>query len=198
VVKGWCTELSVEIASLGVQVHGGMGFIEETGIAQQFRDSRITPIYEGTTAIQANDLIGRKLARDSGVAARAVIGEMRSLTAALAEDPALSGAASVFAEAVNALERSVEYVVGGYAGELKQVSAGAVPLLKLFGIVAGGWQLLRSASIAQKGKGGLPAEFYRAKVGTAQFYAHHVLSQAPGLAHAIVHGAEAALAEGVL
>jgi alkylation response protein AidB-like acyl-CoA dehydrogenase len=198
VVKGWCTELSVEIASLGVQVHGGMGFIEETGIAQQFRDSRITPIYEGTTAIQANDLIGRKLARDSGAAARAVIGEMRSLTAALAEDPALSGAAAVFAEAVNALERSVEYVVGGYAGELKNVSAGAVPLLKLFGIVAGGWQLLRSASIAQKGKGGLPAEFYRAKVGTAQFYAHHVLSQAPGLAHAIVHGAEAALAEGVL
>jgi alkylation response protein AidB-like acyl-CoA dehydrogenase len=203
VVKGWCTETSVEIASLGVQVHGGMGFIEETGIAQQFRDSRITPIYEGTTAIQANDLIGRKLARDGGTAATAVIGEMRVLQAGLQKTPGLAEVAAVFADAVDALERSVRYVVSQYASELRQVSVGAVPLLKLFGIVAGGWQLLRSAAIASErlagtGDGPLPADFYRAKIDTARFYAHHVLSQAPGLAHAIVHGAEGALAEGVL
>jgi alkylation response protein AidB-like acyl-CoA dehydrogenase len=206
VVKGWCTETSVEVASLGVQVHGGMGFIEETGAAQQFRDSRITPIYEGTTAIQANDLIGRKLARDSGAAAKTVIADMRALQGSL-RSPALAEAASVFAEAVDALERAIDYVVSGYGTELRQVSVGAVPLLKLFGIVAGGWQLLRSAVIAEQRLGGgqkgggeaaLPADFYRAKIGTAQFYAHHVLSQAAGLAHAVVHGAGAALAEDVL
>jgi 3-(methylthio)propanoyl-CoA dehydrogenase len=203
VVKGWCTETSVEVASLGVQVHGGMGFIEETGIAQQFRDSRITPIYEGTTAIQANDLIGRKLARDGGAAATAVIGEMRVLQAGLQKTQGLAEVAAVFSDAVDALERSVRYVVSQYASEPREVSVGAVPLLKLFGIVAGGWQLLRSAAIANErlagaGDGPLPADFYRAKIDTARFYAHHVLSQAPGLAHAIVHGAEGALAEGVL
>jgi alkylation response protein AidB-like acyl-CoA dehydrogenase len=203
VVKGWCTETSVGIASLGVQVHGGMGFIEETGVAQQFRDARITPIYEGTTAIQANDLIGRKLARDAGAAAKTVIGEMRVLQASLRKVPALSGVATVFSDAVDALERSVEYVVSQYGTELRQVSVGAVPLLELFGIVAGGWQLLRSAAIADErlngaGERALPADFYRAKIETARFYSHHVLSRAPGLAHAIVHGAAEALAEGVL
>jgi alkylation response protein AidB-like acyl-CoA dehydrogenase len=203
VVKGWCTETSVEIASLGVQVHGGMGFIEETGVAQQFRDSRITPIYEGTTAIQANDLVGRKLARDSGVAAKALIADMRALSGGLRSTPGLSAAAAVFADSVDALERAVDYVVSQYGIEFKQVSVGAVPLLKLFGIVAGGWQLLRSAAIAGErlsagGEPSLPANFYRAKIETAVFYAHHVLSQAPGLAHSVVHGAAAALAEGVL
>jgi acyl-CoA dehydrogenase len=203
VVKGWCTETSIEVASLGVQVHGGMGFIEETGVAQQYRDARITTIYEGTTAIQANDLIGRKLARDAGAAAKAVIGEMRTLQASLRKVPALSGVASVFSDAVDALERSVQYIVSQYGSELKQVSVGAVPLLKLFGIVAGGWQLLRSAAIANErlagaGARSLPQDFYRAKIDTARFYAHHVLSQAPGLAHAIVHGAADALAEGAL
>jgi alkylation response protein AidB-like acyl-CoA dehydrogenase len=203
VVKGWCTETSVEVASLGVQVHGGMGFIEETGVAQQFRDSRITPIYEGTTAIQANDLVGRKLARDSGAAAKALIVDMRALAGSLRSTPNLSAAAAVFADSVDALERAVDYVVSRYGIEFKQVSVGAVPLLELFGIVAGGWQLLRSAAIANErlaagGEPSLPAAFYRAKIETTVFYAHHVLSQAPGLAHAVVHGAAAALAEGVL
>jgi alkylation response protein AidB-like acyl-CoA dehydrogenase len=204
VVKGWCTETSVEIASLGLQVHGGMGFIEETGIAQQFRDARITPIYEGTTAIQANDLIGRKLARDGGRAAGALIGEMRALETSLRQTPDPSGTADVFAAGIEALERSIRYVVCEYGSEFRQVSVGAVPLLMLFGIVAGGWQLLRSAAIAQERLAGagagpsLPDGFYRAKIDTARFYVHHVLSQAPGLAHAIVHGAADALAEGVL
>jgi acyl-CoA dehydrogenase len=180
-----------------------MGFIEETGVAQQFRDSRITPIYEGTTAIQANDLIGRKLARDAGTAAKTLIAEMRALPGSLQGTPSLVAAAAVFSDAVSALERSVEYVVSQYGSEFKQVSVGAVPILKLFGIVAGGWQLLRSAAVASErlageGEAKLPENFYRAKIETAIFYAHHVLSQAPGLAHSIVHGAAAALAECVL
>ena len=142
---------------------------------------------------------------DAGVkaVAQALIAEMRALPRSLPATPSLAAAAAVFADAVSALERSVEYVVSQYGSEFRQVSVGAVPLLKLFGIVAGGWQLLRSAAIASErlsGAGGasLPANFYRAKIETASFYAHHVLAQGPGLAHAIVHGAASALVEGVL
>jgi alkylation response protein AidB-like acyl-CoA dehydrogenase len=193
VVKGWCTENSVDIASLGVQVHGGVGFIEETGAAQFLRDARITPIYEGTTGIQANDLIGRKLARDGGQAAQAVIAQMR----------ALPGAPAAFLAAVEALEASVRYVVENFAGDIRAVSVGAVPMLKLLGIVAGGWQLLRAASISQKRRGvpgasAADSAFHEAKIQTARFYTDHVLSQAPGLAQSILHGAAGALAEGVL
>jgi len=203
VIKGWCTENSVDIASVGIQVHGGVGFVEETGAAQYLRDARITPIYEGTTGIQANDLIGRKLARDGGLAAQAVIAQMRTLAAELAAAPNLSATAPVFSAAVDALERAIGYVVKNYAGDIRSVSVGAVPLLKLFGIVAGGWQLLRSAAIAQKRlaaakANGADAGFYEAKTLTARFYADHVLSQAAGLSHGIIHGASAALAEGAL
>jgi alkylation response protein AidB-like acyl-CoA dehydrogenase len=219
VVKGWCTENSVDIASLGIQVHGGVGFVEETGAAQYLRDARITPIYEGTTGIQANDLIGRKLWRDGGRAAQAIVVQMRTLAAALSADPGLSVVAPVFAAAVDALERAIGHIVQNYATDIRGVSVGAVPMLKLFGIVAGGWQLLRSASIAQqrlaalKGGGGrsaggggsaggaesgLDSGVYEAKIATARFYADHVLSQAPGLAHSIEYGAADALAEGVL
>jgi alkylation response protein AidB-like acyl-CoA dehydrogenase len=208
VVKGWCTENSVDIASLGIQVHGGVGFVEETGAAQTFRDARITPIYEGTTGIQANDLIGRKLARDRGHAAGILIAQMRELGSALKAAPALSTIAQVFSDAVDALELATGYVVQNYGSDIRGVSVGAVPLLKLFGIVAGGWQLLRSAAIAAQrltalkagatAEPGLDAHFYEAKLSTARFYADHVLSQAPGLAHSIVYGAADALAEGVL
>ncbi len=203
VIKGWCTENSVEIASLGIQVHGGVGFIEETGAAQYLRDARITPIYEGTTGIQANDLIGRKLARDGGRAARDVIDRMRTLERELAAGPDPSPLAAALSSAIDSLEQSVRYVVENYASDIRAVSVGAVPLLKLFGIVAGGWQLLRSALISRqrlaesRQKAG-DAAFYEAKIGTAQFYADHVLSQASGLAHGIIHGAAGALAEGVL
>jgi alkylation response protein AidB-like acyl-CoA dehydrogenase len=203
VIKGWCTENSVEIASLGIQVHGGVGFVEETGAAQFLRDARITPIYEGTTGIQANDLVGRKLGRDGGLAARAAVAEMRALAAALAARPSLSGLSAPYSAAVDALDRAIAYVVENHATNLSSVSVGAVPLLKLFGIVAGGWQLLRSALISQqrldspRGEGA-DAAFYGAKIMTARFYADHVLPQAAGLAHSIVHGAAGALAEGVL
>ena len=203
VIKGWCTENSVDIASLGVQVHGGVGFVEETGAAQFLRDARITPIYEGTTGIQANDLIGRKLARDGGRAAHLVITQMRALAGDLAAAPKLTEAAAAFSAAIDALERAIRYVVENYAIDIRGVSVGAVPMLKLFGIVAGGWQLLRSALISQQRlaapKGtGADAGFYEAKILTARFYSDHVLSQAPGLSHSIVHGAAGALAEGVL
>ncbi|HTB89129.1 MAG TPA: acyl-CoA dehydrogenase [Steroidobacteraceae bacterium] len=201
VIKGWCTENSVDIASLGIQVHGGVGFVEETGAAQYLRDARITPIYEGTTAIQANDLIGRKLARDGGEAAQAVVAEIRALARALSADAKLSGLAPPLSAAVDALEQAIGYVVGNYATDIRAVSVGAVPMLKLFGIVAGGWQLLRSASIAQRRlaeTGGGDAAFYEAKILSARFYADYVLSQSAGLAHGIMHGAAGALAESAL
>jgi alkylation response protein AidB-like acyl-CoA dehydrogenase len=200
VVKGWCTENSVEIASLGIQVHGGVGFVEETGAAQYLRDARITPIYEGTTGIQANDLIGRKLARDGGRAAAFLIAEMRAAAAVPAGAAHLPEIAAALTQAVDALERAVGYVVQTYAQDIRSVSVGAVPLLKLFGIVSGGWQLLRSAAISQQrlAAPGADAGFHRAKIASARFYADHVLSQAAGLAHSIVHGAAGALAEGVL
>ena len=197
VVKGWSTENSIEIASTGVQVHGGMGFIEETGAAQHLRDARITTIYEGTTAIQANDLIGRKIARDGGTAVRALIGEMRDAAGALARgDDSLKAIGKALADGVNAVETAVGYIVENYGAELKAVHVGAVPFLKLLGIVAGGWQMARAARIASQrlaaGEG--DPDFYRAKIVTARFYADHVLPQAPGLAHTVTAGAGAALA----
>jgi hypothetical protein len=203
VIKGWCTENSVDIASLGIQVHGGVGFVEETGAAQFLRDARITPIYEGTTGIQANDLIGRKLARDGGRAAQSVIAEMKSLAQQLATVPKLTEPAAAFSAAVDALQRAVRYVVENYNTDIQGVSVGAVPMLKLFGIVAGGWQLLRSALISQQRlaapvDNGAGAAFYEAKILTSRFYADHVLSQSMGLAHSVIHGSSSALADGVL
>ncbi|HEX3848308.1 MAG TPA: acyl-CoA dehydrogenase [Steroidobacteraceae bacterium] len=216
VVKGWCTESSVEIASLGIQVHGGVGFVEETGAAQFLRDARITPIYEGTTGIQASDLVGRKLGRDGGQAARAVIADMRRFAGEAARADTLRDAAAQLSQSVDALERAVAHTVAIFPKDIRAAMAGAVPLLELFGIVAGGWQLLRGAVIAS---GKVPAEasaspgaqagpagaaaFYEAKVATARFYCDFLLPHAPALEHAIVRGAgsvlaETALAEGAL
>ncbi|CAL94319.1 acyl-CoA dehydrogenase C-terminal domain-containing protein [Azoarcus olearius] len=197
VVKGWCTENSIEIASTGVQVHGGMGFIEESGAAQHLRDARITSIYEGTTAIQANDLIGRKIARENGVTIKSVIAEMRSVGAKLAEgdDEALAAIGRALHAGIEALEQAVAYILATYAGDIKAASVGSVPFLKLFGIVAGGWQMARAALIAKAkldaGEDG--GGFYRAKVVTARFYADHVLAQAPALSYTVVNGARGAL-----
>ena len=198
VVKGWLTEAAIDITSTGVQVHGGMGFIEETGAAQHFRDARITAIYEGTTAIQANDLIGRKIARESGLTVKAVIGEMRKVEAQLAEAAGDEFAAirKSLSSAVTALEEAVAYIVATYGGDIKAASVGSVPFLKLLGIVAGGWQMGRAALVANRrlAEGNGDASFYQAKIVTARFYADHVLSQAPGLAYAVVNGASGALA----
>ena len=201
VVKGWCTENAVDIASLGIQVHGGLGFIEATGVSQYLRDARITPIYEGTTGIQANDLIGRKIARDGGRVAQGVMEEMRAVASALVAAPSLGGVGSSLAAGVASLEAGIRFVVENYARDVRRVSVGAVPLLRLFGIVAGGWQLGRSALIAQQrlteSAGNDPEGFLAAKLVTTRFYADHILSQAAGLAHSIIHGGADALAEGV-
>jgi len=198
IVKGWSTESAVLVTSLGVQIHGGMGFIEETGAAQHLRDARITPIYEGTTGIQAADLIGRKIAREGGQTIAAVIGQMRDVQAQLAkqDDAGLQVIATALGQGVAALEQAVQFILATYASEVKKPSVGAVPFLELFGIVAGGWQMGRAALVAQQrlGEGSGDAGFLKAKQLTARFYADHVLSSAAGLAHTVIHGAEAALA----
>ena len=197
VVKGWCTENANLITSDGVQVHGGMGFIEETGAAQHYRDARITAIYEGTTAIQANDLIGRKIAREGGLTAKAVIAEMRKVEAQLAEAAGDEFAAirKSLSAGVTAVEEAVDYIVATFGKDIKAASVGSVPFLKLLGIVAGGWQMARAALVSARrlGEGAGDAVFYKTKITTARFYADHVLSQAPGLAYAVVNGAAGAL-----
>ena len=198
VVKGWLTENSIEIASTGVQVHGGMGYIEETGAAQHLRDARITTIYEGTTAIQANDLIGRKIARENGATVKAVLADMRAVRARVAEQQGESFAAigRSLQAGIEAVESAVDYILATYAGDPKAASVGSVPFLKLLGIVSGGWQMARAALVAQEklAAGDGEADFYRTKIVTTRFYADHVLSQAPGIAYSIVNGASGALA----
>lgn len=198
VVKGWCTENSIDVASLGVQVHGGMGYIEETGAAQHLRDARITTIYEGTTAIQANDLIGRKIARDKGVAIKAVIARMREVEAQLGDvaEDAFAALRKSLSAGVSALEEATDYLLETYRSDIKAASVGAVPMLTLLGVVAGGWQMARAALVSHQKLASAPvdADFYRNKIDTAHFYADHVLSQAPGLAYTVVNGAAGALA----
>jgi alkylation response protein AidB-like acyl-CoA dehydrogenase len=192
VVKGWSTESAIDIASLGVQVHGGMGYIEETGAAQHLRDARITTIYEGTTAIQANDLIGRKIAREKGVTIMAVIADIRA--AAVQLDADLAGIGARQNAAVDALERAVSWIVANFSSDPKAVHAGAVPFLHLFGIVAGGWQMGCAAVIARsKIAAGETDPFWATKLATTRFYADHFLTQAHGLAESVVAGAAGAL-----
>ena len=198
IVKGWFTETGIEVASTGIQVHGGMGFIEETGAAQYLRDARITTIYEGTTAIQANDLIGRKIAREGGATAKEVIRAMREVEAELGKAAGEDMAATreSFSAALTAAEECVSWMVITYGNDIKAAHAGAVPFLKLMGIVCGGWQMARAALVARQrlseGKG--DKSFYEAKIKTARFYADHVLTQAPGLRNTIVHGAAGVMA----
>ena len=192
VVKGWSTESAIDIASLGVQVHGGMGYIEETGAAQHLRDARITTIYEGTTAIQANDLIGRKIAREKGVTINAIIADMRAAAAQLDGELASIGARQNVA--VDALEKAVFWIVENFSSEPKATHAGAVPFLHLLGITAGGWQMGRAAVIARaKIAVGDSDPFWSAKLATTRFFADHFLTQVPGLAESVLAGGAGAL-----
>jgi alkylation response protein AidB-like acyl-CoA dehydrogenase len=189
VVKAWCTDLGVDIASLGVQVHGGMGFIEETGAAQHLRDARITPIYEGTNGIQANDLLGRKLLRDRGEAAGELIAEMRALADAVTREPhdQLAALRPPLAAGLDALERATHWLVERGAADAPDAFAGAAPYLKLMGTVTGGWLMAKGALAAARG-GGDPG-FAAAKLATARFYAEQVLPAAPALLPAVMGGA---------
>jgi 3-(methylthio)propanoyl-CoA dehydrogenase len=192
VVKGWCTENAIDIASMGIQVHGGMGYVEETGAAQHLRDARITSIYEGTTAIQANDLVGRKIAREQGATIKRVIGQMRADAGQLDGDLAKIGARQTVA--IDALEKVVSWIVGTYVADPKSVHVGSVPILHLFGIVAGGWQMGRAAVIARtRLASGEADSFLKAKLASARFFADHFLTQAEGLAESVMCGAVGAL-----
>ena len=196
IVKGWITEMSIDVTSTGVQVHGGMGFIEETGAAQHYRDARILPIYEGTTAIQANDLVGRKTGRDGGAVAKGIIAQVRQTVAELQGDAQLQPIAARLAEAADALEQVVGYVVANVKSDIKAVFAGSVPYLKMAGVVLGGWQMARAAAIAagklKSGEG--DGKFYEAKLATARFYAEQILPQALAYRTAIVDGGAAVMA----
>ncbi len=198
VVKGWSTEMGIEVASLGVQVHGGMGFIEETGAAQHLRDARIATIYEGTTGIQAGDLLGRKIAREGGVTVKGWLEVLKGLDQALAKsgDEDVQVVRQRLAAGAQAVSDCVAYVLGAAGKDPNAAFAGAVPFLMLMGIVAGGWQMARAALISerklQKKEG--DAAFYAAKIKTARFFADHVLSQAGGLAVAVTQGSGAVMA----
>ena len=192
-VKGYSTEMSLEVTSAAVQVHGGMGFIEETGVAQYYRDAKILTIYEGTTAIQANDLVGRKTSRDGGQTARAIAAQIQDTEAdlnkngsadALAVARRLQGARLAFLEVV-------AFVADQTRASPNAVFAGSVPYLMLAGNLMAGWQLARAWLVAQEQLAqGVDEAFMRAKLVTSRFYADHLLTRAPGLRDAILDGAD--------
>ncbi|WP_250452004.1 acyl-CoA dehydrogenase [Caballeronia sp. ATUFL_M2_KS44] len=197
IIKGFSTEMSVDVASIGVQVHGGMGFIEETGAAQYYRDARILPIYEGTTAIQANDLIGRKTVRDGGATAQLLLAQIDQTIAALSDvegQPFKSMHRHLSAGSLS-LGRSIEFVVAKVKSDPNAVFLGSVPYLRLAGIVLCGWQMARAMLVSHTRRAE-DEPFHSAKIATAQFYAEHILSLAPGLEAAIVsaNGSEGVLA----
>jgi butyryl-CoA dehydrogenase len=193
IVKGWCTETGIDVASLGVQVHGGMGFVEETGAAQYLRDARITTIYEGTTGIQAMDLVGRKIARDGGAAAKAWLAQLQAFDAELgrSSSPDIQSLRRQLAAGVQALADCVQFIVS--EKDPHAAFAGAVPFLKLAGIVAGGWQMGRAALAAEKKMTSDPS-FYQAKIATARFYGEHVLVHSAGLRDTVVKGSAGVMA----
>jgi hypothetical protein len=196
-VKGLSTEMSLEVASLGVQVHGGMGFIEETGAAQHLRDAKILTIYEGTTAIQANDLVGRKTARDGGRTARAIAAQVQATEEVLAARS--SAACRNFARRLGASRLAfldaVDFIVAQAKANPNAVYAGSVPYLMLAGTFISGWQMGRALMAAEdRLTAGEDEDFMRAKIATASFHADHILNKAAGLRESIVEGADSVIA----
>ncbi|WP_412478200.1 acyl-CoA dehydrogenase C-terminal domain-containing protein [Azonexus sp. IMCC34839] len=197
VVKGWSTEQGVELSSSALQVFGGVGFVEETGAAQYYRDSRITTIYEGTTAIQANDLVGRKLAREKvpGAAMKALLSEMTADAEAIAADAKTANIAANLKNGVAALSTAVEWILANYDSAPAAVHAGSVPFLKLTGIVVGGWLMAKSAAVAAKRIAeGSSDGFYTAKLATAEYFAAHQLPFAAAYSAEVVGGAASVFA----
>ena len=197
VVKAWCTDLGVDIASIGVQVHGGMGFIEETGAAQHLRDSRIAPIYEGTNGIQAIDLLGRKLLRDGGGAMSELLDEMAQIDAELlaTKDADCVAVQKSLAEGCMALREATEWLLDPKNNDIDTKFAGATPFLHLTGTVVGGWLMARAALAARsKADNGGDRSFLEAKMVTARFYAEHVLPRVHALLPQITQGSQSVLA----
>jgi len=198
IVKGWSTEAGILVTSLGVQVHGGMGYIEETGAAQYYRDSRISAIYEGTTGIQANDLVGRKVGREGGATALALIAEIEKTVAVLMSsvDVNLKAIGKHLARGADDFKRATEWIAITFKENQGAVNAGAVQYLMLAGSVCGGWMMARSAIAAAemltKGEG--DADFLKTKIITARFFADHILPFADGYAEAVINGSSSVLA----
>jgi 3-(methylthio)propanoyl-CoA dehydrogenase len=192
-VKGYSTEMSLEVTSLGVQVHGGMGFIEETGAAQYYRDAKILTIYEGTTAIQANDLVGRKTARDGGQTAKAIAAQVQATESDLAKSNSVAARAMLkrLTAARTAFIEVVDFVAGNTKASPNAVFAGSVPYLMMAGNLIAGWQMARALLVAEaRAAAGEDTAFMQAKVTTARFYGDHILSRVPGMRDAIVEGAD--------
>ncbi len=196
-VKGYSTEMSLEVTSLGVQVHGGMGFIEETGAAQHYRDAKILTIYEGTTAIQANDLVGRKTMRDGGQTARAIASQVEKTEADLARagDEGARAIHKRLSQARKAFLDVVDFIAGRGQASPNAVYAGSVPYLMLAGNLVAGWQMARAYLAAQAlAAQGEDKDFMQAKMATARFYADHILAKAQGQRDSIVEGADSVTA----
>jgi hypothetical protein len=191
--NAWCTDLGVELTSIGLQVHGGMGYVEETGVAQYLRDSRIAPIYEGTNGIQAIDLVIRKVPMRDGAVVADLLAQMDALGADLAAaGPELAGVRVPLAGGVGVLREATDWIMSSGLAEPGDALAGATPYIRLFGLVIGGWLLARSALAASRllrGAGGADAAFLQDKIGTARFYAGQLLPQAAGLLPAVTAGA---------
>ncbi len=191
--KAWCTDLGCEIASLGVQIHGGMGFIEETGAAQYYRDARIAPIYEGTNGIQALDLVMRKLNMEGGEVVRRYLGEMRGLDAALANGgETFAKTRANLGAALDSLNAATRWLGEAMAADVNAAAAGATPYLRMFGLTVGGYLIAKGglAAAAQAGEAGADAPFLAARVATACFYGEQLLPQAPALLPSITAGSE--------
>jgi len=196
IVKAWSTENGVELTSLGLQVHGGMGFIEETGAAQYYRDVRITTIYEGTTGIQSNDLIGRKIGRDGGAAMSRLLQDMAAELAAInSSDASVQVARKAAIEGVELLRECTRTLLQGMQADPKRGLAVAVPYLKTAGTVIGAWLMARAADVAAKrlAEKASGQDFYLAKLASARFYATHVAPLALAQARIVREGADAVL-----
>ncbi|MGS2717575.1 acyl-CoA dehydrogenase [Eionea flava] len=176
--KAWPTEIAQEVTGLGVQVLGGMGFIEESGMAQHYRDARIITIYEGTTGIQSNDLIGRKLQRDSGEGIGEAITEIRTVVAQLAEHDVLKDMSVSLNDAVESLQAAVDIVLNNASNDNDFAASVAVNFMMLTGTVFGGWQMCRAALAVVNGSHDLSDEFVHNKIATTRFYCQHVLPRA--------------------
>jgi butyryl-CoA dehydrogenase len=191
IVKGWCTENSVDLCSTALQVFGGMGYVEETGIAQQYRDVRITTIYEGTTGIQALDLVGRKLIRDMGAMASGIGKQIEKFAkeAASHDNADVKSLGESLLRGLAIVNETSQWIGMNAMGDLRKAFAGSVPYLRLWGVVAGAWQMTRAAKVAaEKIAAGDKDPFYPAKITTAKFYASHVLTQAEYYKRQIIEG----------
>ncbi|MDH4055032.1 MAG: acyl-CoA dehydrogenase [Gammaproteobacteria bacterium] len=194
VIKAWLTEVAQELTSLGVQIQGGMGYVEETGAAQHMRDARILTIYEGTTGIQAIDFVGRKILADEGKAIGELIAEMRSLDDALAADERLADIRTALAAGIDQLESAADWLLEQGPLDPNAAGSASVNLLMLAGTVVGGWQMARAGIAVIKGAASDDAVFANAKLSTVRFYALHIMPRANGLAMAAMAGADAVMA----